>query len=521
MIPTAGLLLALGLFLQAPAWAASPAGVCPDCNIVLIAIDTLRPDHLGCYGYPKATSPHIDRLAARGVVFDDFIAPAILTPISMASMFTSRYPAANGYTHFSSVLDTATVVLPEVLKTHGYETAAFLTSPEFYKSARWRDTHGQTPKSVYSFGRGFGTYDGGTGIRGVPGDSFFQWLENNRRSKFFLWLPIGAVHSPYGLNVPTEIIRRFHPQDYQGQLGQRVFFQWSDAKRIYAGGLYPEPGLNESTAPVPSPLTAADHAMIIAAYDAGVSYTDAFIGKFLEALQKHGLDRKTIVIILSEHAEDLGEHGYYTHYDLYNTELKIPLIIVAPGLRAGRVAATVSGVDLAPTILEMAGIPAFHQAQGRSVLAVAAGASQTKAAPVFSQRMPPWELLLHDFMTMTPVPWKNRYQALLETLDLEAWKTTSTDVSAQDGRWKLIHRRSRSFLARASWWGFLTGRFKEWPEYELYDLKADPGESRNLAAARIEEAAHLKQALAVFEAKMDRHLIKRPATTPKQWIPYP
>jgi arylsulfatase A-like enzyme len=278
--------------------------------------------------------------------------------------------------------------------------------------------------------------------------------------------------------------------------------------RIYDGAFYPEPLAAASSATVSIPLTREDRNMMLASYDAGIYNTDAFIGRLWEALQRLQLDQKTIIIIFSEHSEDLGEHGYFGHYDLYNTELKVPLILVAPRLRPGRAAATVPGVDLAPTILDMAGIPVFHQAQGRSVLAAAAGAPQPEAL-AFSQRIPPWELVM------------GRNPALPEPRDREKWKTTSSDAAVQDRRWKLIHRRSRDFLAKAAWWGFVTGRFKVWPEYELYDLRADPGESRNLAAAAPKDAARLKPALAAFEAEMDQCLAKHPATPPKQWIPYP
>ncbi len=182
-----------------------------DTNVVMLSIDTLRHDHLGCYGYSRPTSPNIDRLAERSVVFDNFISQAVLTPVSQMSILTSQYPRVNGVVSFQPAVDLVTArTLPEILKAYGYTNAAFLSSPEF-RDDRYVGAGDETREL---FSRSFDFYVPPSGaFRDVP-SSALEWLRTHKDEKFFLWLPIGTVHWPYGSSVPAPNKTKFDPPDY-------------------------------------------------------------------------------------------------------------------------------------------------------------------------------------------------------------------------------------------------------------------------------------------------------------------
>ncbi|MBI3548936.1 MAG: sulfatase [Elusimicrobia bacterium] len=545
------LLSALLLAASPAAWAAEDVDSwkCPDCNIVLVEIDTLRPDHLGCYGYRRGTSPRIDALAAEGTVFDNFIVQAYLTPVSMASIFTSQYPSVNGFTSFSAAIDSSTAVLPEILRGHGFKTAAFLTSPEFY--SLYTPPWGERVDTISSFRRGFDVYDfpkespyfqPGTGsppsresareFRDVPGDEVFRWIENNRGSKFFLWLPIGAAHWPYGRTAPTETKERFFPHPPRGPIQKEGAKWWYPLGMIYKNRLHPLPDAPEWPRPGlfdegPLSVTPRDRSFLLGRYDAGVHHADSFVGRVWDALRKYSLDQKTIVIVTAEHAEDLGEHGYYSHYDIYNTELRAPLIVRHPRRQkaATRVDALVSGLDLGPGILELAGLPAMPHAQGVSFLRKLSAPDDDKSL-VFSERMPYWERVLYEMMLFNApkelASWRKTYLKRLEPYFGAGWDETTADTSVQDRRWHLIHRRAKELLRRISWWAYLTRQPIDPAEFELYDKRVDPLETRSVLEENPGPAAELKQRLAAFERDMDaRRKNKTPTHKPRRLIPYP
>ncbi|MFI5350774.1 MAG: sulfatase, partial [Elusimicrobiota bacterium] len=448
-----------------------PRGACPDCDIVLISIDTLRPDHLGAYGYSRNTSPNIDRLAARGTIFDHFVVQDFLTPMSMASLFTSQYPSVNGYDSFTSVLDTATLMLAEVLSSRGYATAAFTSSPELFGETSLPGvSHLFYP--VHTFSRGFDffghTKQDERRVYEVPDARVFGWLRKNKDRKFFLWVELGSVHWPYAKQAPLAVRNRFLGKPYAGSLGDLDWY--SQLGRVYRGCRYEKMGQPSSCLS----LTEDDREYVLGRYDAGIYYTDQFVGRLVRALREAGLHRKTIVLLHSIHAEDLGEHGYYTHYDIYNTELRGALIVVDPRIRApeARAAQLVSGIDLAPTILDLAGVSAFPGAMGRSFSGALSSAAATGDDVVFSERIPLFERGMYE----TPAA---RPDFKAEILDDAAYPVTKAfrimnagarvmwgfknsvnrrigdlaelrqgDVCVQDLNWKLIHRLARGVLSK-------------------------------------------------------------------------
>jgi arylsulfatase A-like enzyme len=251
-------------------------------------------------------------------------------------------------------------------------------------------------------------------------------------------------------------------------------------------------------------------------------------------------------VLHSIHAEELGEHGYYGHYDIYNTELRGALIVSDPRIHepAARAAQLVSGLDLAPTILDLAGIPVFHDAMGRSF----AGALSDPAAKtndfVFSERIPLFERVLNDLPSAAPnfkaevlnefpdkksrirdmglkVLWD--FKAALNRRIGDVNELRQGDVSFQDADWKLIHRGTRGALSKVSWWGFVSGKYPTIPEYELYHLSQDPLELHNALEENSELAASMKSRLSKFEEVLQRKRTERESRLgpPRQIILYP
>lgn len=290
-------------------------------NVILISIDTLRTDHLGMYGHPHDTSPNLDALAERSLVFDDMLTEIPLTSPSMCAMMTSLYPRITGATRNGLRLPDEVETTPQVFQDAEYETVCV--------TSNW------TLKDKLSgLARGFDVYD----------DDFHKkrWfflkserdadevtrraiklLENRDLSKpLFAWFHYSDPHAPYKK-------RRLH--------------------RVSKKSDYPDdPG-----------------AKIKARYDSEIHFTDAEIQKVLEKLPTEN----TFIIFVADHGESIEEHGYLGHgRRIYQTGLHIPFTIAGPGIEAGRTNMPARGVDLAPTLLGLANLAAPELMRGRNVL---------------------------------------------------------------------------------------------------------------------------------------------------------
>jgi arylsulfatase A-like enzyme len=490
--------------------------ICPDCNIILISLNCFRPDHLGFNGYPKGTSPNLDKLVQNSVVFDRFIVQSFWTNISMGSIFTSQYPSINGYNAFSAQLNPFITTLPEVLRSYGYKTALFCTQGNHYQIASF----GQMDPKVQPLLRGFETYQVTNlpAISSVPvqnlGDGLFKWLSENKKNKFFLWLPLGISHYPYGNFSDAEFrrktIARFGPASPDCKLDSQTYY--------YDGHFYNPPGhlLSISTGSIQQSEKA-----YIAGYDASIYMTDKMIADLLDELKRLKLLSKTILIIQGIHGEGLGEHKYYHHYDIYNTEIVQTLLITHPQVNmARRFSKPISGLDLAPTILEMAGAVPMHNAQGKSLVKYIVGTDT--ATPndvmVFSERVP-----LREFQMYYLGHYKSSYYTRIENALNNGWKLYNGDTCVQDQQWKLIHRRSWKVLPKISQWGNQSGRDISVPEYELYELTNDPTEQTNVADQYPMQLQRLKSALIPFEEEIDAANRRRELnqSTPLPVMPYP
>ncbi len=319
--------------------------------VILISIDTLRADHLSCYGYSRLKTPHIDSLTRGGTLFVEISSQAPITLPSHVSLFTSTYPFANGIRENAQVLPPGAVTLATVLVARGYSTAAFIGG--YFLAGR------------FGLAQGFETYDSPFDSRVINGaldlkrpalevlQSAENWLEQNSKSQFLLFIHLFDLHEPY---APPAAYRARAPQ------GE---------------------------------------------YDQELAYVDDSLGGFFDYLAQSGLDRRALVALFSDHGESLGDHGENTHgYFVYQSTLHVPLIFRWPGHDEDRSSkletrdsARVSSldfrfspsvdvpaglIDVAPTILSFLGIPSPPAFCGHSLLELAR-AGDSAPRDVYSQ----------------------------------------------------------------------------------------------------------------------------------------
>jgi arylsulfatase A-like enzyme len=326
-------------------------------NILLYVIDTLRADHLGIYGYPKPVSPHLDALAAESVVFDRAYAQSGWTRTSVASILTGLTPFAHRVLGREDALPASLPVLAGLLQASGYQTAGFVANVNLAPEL--------------GFGRGFDRYVPVYAQHDPPragwlNSELLSWLRSRQSgAPFFAYLHSMEPHDPY--DPPEPFRRRFAPH-----LSTSLR---SPAAAGIAAALAAHPGLT------PEEIRADFTAL----YDGEIAANDDEIGRLLQALRAAGLYDDTLIVVVSDHGEELLDHGLWGHgHSLYSEILHVPLILKLPGgRRAGeRRGDDASHVDLLPTLLAAAGVRLPAGAEGRDLLASSAGAAG--AAPVLS-----------------------------------------------------------------------------------------------------------------------------------------
>lgn len=312
-------------------------------NVLLITIDTLRPDRLHCYWQPRNRTPNIDQLAAQGARFANAFCDVTWTTPSMSSVMTGSYATRHGMRSTYQQLDPANVTLAEVLKQHDYQTAAII---------------GSFPLD-HSFGlnQGFDSYDDRfTSPIVVGGDAAAahvasQFSANVDDQRLFQYLKAQADAYRPDNEVSDAAIAWLRAKRHE------PFFLW-----VHYFGPHE---LNDMRL---TPEQQNDH--IIAAYDSDVERTDAQVGRLLDAMEQLGLQRHTLTILHADHGQSLGEHWYVGHgKNLYDPTLRIPLIVRYPGVvPAGTaVQALARNIDIMPTVLDLAGIQITHPIDGESL----------------------------------------------------------------------------------------------------------------------------------------------------------
>lgn len=321
-------------------------------NIVICVMDAARSDHLACYGYPRSTTPNIDRLAKQSVVFDRHYCQYTQTKASTASLFTGQYPATHGALRFVP-LDKSAFTIVKGLKAAGYQTALFSGSP-------WIN-----PKRGIGqeFDAAFITMPAGGGVGKVV-DDLRQWLHTKPAGRFFAYVHMLPPHPPY----PTE-------GTFTGQAPPR-----------FRTGRLPFPGIKDEAG-------AAGHDTIepddMNGYDDNLREADSAVQSITDLLVKGKDWDDTLFIVTADHGEAFGEHGYRWHTDCpYDEATHIPLIMRLPGSsgKHERVEALTETVDVLPTIFDLLAIPyPRDQVQGRSLRPLISGMASKVKDYVFSQ----------------------------------------------------------------------------------------------------------------------------------------
>jgi len=335
-------------------------------NIVLISIDSLRPDHLGCYGYARNTSPRIDQIAAEGALFQTAVSSTSWTLPAHCALFTGLSDSVHGCQDMDQRLPENRPTMATRLRDMGYATAGFFSGPALHP--------------VFGVAHGFDQYidctsfaelslklaesgqslDGGAVEAAAAAEvnsprvvrNVRTWLDRNQRRPFFLFIHFWDVHFDYMPPPPYD--RMFDP-DYTGTVtGENYFI---------------DPAINASM-----PRRDLDH--IIALYDGEIAWTDRHVGELLDELDSRGLRETTIVVLLADHGEEFFEHGRKTHrQSLYDEVIRIPLLVrfpgrIAPGQRLDHQARI---IDVLPTLLVLAGAPAPDGVMGRSLAGLLQG----------------------------------------------------------------------------------------------------------------------------------------------------
>lgn len=282
-------------------------------NIVLIVVDALRPDHLGCYGYGRETSPTLDRIAGQGVRFERVIAQSSWTKPSVSSLLTSTLPEVHQVKDIHDILNAGGTYLPSLLKAFGYVTGCIQTNPFL--------------SSVAGFAQGFDYYlelfeddAAASKPRGdYASEVVLEWLDRMHDDRFFLYLHLLDTHNPY---LPPEQFRIFGPRELD-------------------------------------------------LFDGEIRFVDHHLEAISDFLLRSGLEEKTVLLITSDHGEEFQEHGTRYHAKhVYEEVLRVPLIISAPLLLPAGVVvpAQVRSIDIVPTILDLLGISPDAAFQGESLL---------------------------------------------------------------------------------------------------------------------------------------------------------
>jgi len=410
-------------------------------NVILLVLDAARARELGCYGYGRPTSPEIDRLAREGVVFERAFTPAVYTLAAMSSVWTSEYPDRHhGEVSFSSRLPSNRLTLAEILTPRGIQTAGFVANA--------------VAGRVGGFDRGFAEFHELFLKYGSGADAFRHtlpdWLHANKDRRFFAYLHFREPHFPYDPDPPFDT--RFGPD---GPIPKAVRREMSWLTEANQGR---------------RPLTPEERDHLVRLYDGNVAFADQEIGALRRALEAEGLLDRTVVIVMADHGEGLGEHGWIGHnVQLYEESIHIPLVVRFPagkGPAGKRVAGLVDLLDMAPTIADVFGLlgqgGSDKQFQGRSLLPVIDGAPGKAAI-------------------LARTVWDRPRYAL------------------RDERFKLLYDTR-------------TG------EEQLFDVAADPGEARDLSRADPLRAAYFRQALHQWILGLGRRggAAEQAALTPEQ-----
>jgi choline-sulfatase len=322
--------------------------------VILIFMDAVRPDHLGCYGYDRNTSPRIDTMAAEGALFDDAVAEAPWTLPSVATVLSSTFPSQHGAKRREGKnvpMKSGEETFVEILGANGYRTCALSTAKIYTPSLGLKRGFEES----YVIG---GDNDVLEKVAAMElSGAAITWLRMHKQEKCFLLIHHYDTHYPY--KASAACANRFDP-DYNGEYRLRFGDSTLRILKKARAGRLAEIG-----------LTDADIRHIKALYDCEILRTDASIGMLADSLDAWGCLDKSMIIVTADHGEEFLEHGSIEHgQTVYDESLKVPLVIFAPSLveRGIRIEEQVGLIDIGPTILEAAGIRIPGTFEGRSLM---------------------------------------------------------------------------------------------------------------------------------------------------------
>ena len=428
-------------------------------NIIILCADTLRADHLGAYGYSKATSPWLDELAAGAVFFEDTHSQANNTNPSHASIFTSLYMSTHGILGNKGYrLSPQAVTLAEVLEQAGYQTAGFTSIRHLSFELNGLDqgfefhsgppTKADQPRGILKrfsrlLERDPPRYNGRSRAT-KTNERVFNWLDSQNDSRpLFLFVHYFDTHTPY--QPPQSYVDHFYqgnPNDPDNRSMLQLYLNHLTPKRVAVLVKW----LKNTT----------DIDYVRALYDGAIRYLDDQLKVLAQGLQERGLWQDSIVVFTADHGESLVEHGiYFSHVGLYEPSTRIPLIIRAPDWPPGTVTLRVQSIDIFPTVLALAGIEAPGRLEGLNL-----------------------------------VPWMTGKEGI--SLDDFSRPIYSEHANAQvlsitEGPWKFIHP---------------INPLEEMSKVEeLFNLEWDPLEEENLAEQHRQLASAMLQRLVQWQAQ--------------------
>lgn len=408
-------------------------------NVIIIVIDALRPDHLGCYGYSRNTSPNIDKLAGEGISFTQAIAPGGWTFESVPSILTGTYSFVHQIRDSSlAPMNHNIKTLSQELSTHNYQTVIFSNQP----SLKYIETSNYFQELFLDQG----TLEHKATITEYEfTDNIQAWLEKKgRAAQFFLYIHYWGCHVPYR---PAAAYKDKFCRDRYSKKHKNVpISKLNTADKMFDGiGRIPY---------VLAENNITDMYYYISQYDGVISYVDGQIGRLMDTLKRLKLDNDTMIILISDHGEMLGEHDmYFFHTGGYEENIRVPLIIRCPELfpRGKKISAQVSLIDIAPTVLEITGLNKPEYMQGESLLSF-----------------------------VKPFRSYNAKYALSSDRDI---------FTVRRGTWKLIYNSINH-------------------SYSLFDLKAVPKEENNLMYQRKDVIKLLARRMAQWRDKKNSSDLK-------------
>jgi len=425
-------------------------------NVLLVTLDTTRADHIGSYGYDRDTSPAIDAVAADAALFSQAYSVIPLTTPAHVSIMTGLHPLKHGIYRNSQFIPEELVTLAELLDGRGYDTGAFVSAIVLSGRSRIDD--------------GFDVYsDVPESPRGAPGeprsrmreadetvDSALGWLSRHHEQPFFLWVHLYEPHLPY---IPPDAYgRRFDPafDAYKMTIEERL-----------KSGEIPGPGPQDRELPpqlrrrgmgFPRALPPAEVAGMRHAYDGEIAYADAQLSRVLDFLKREQLYENTVVVVMGDHGEMLYEKRQYFghHHFMYEGSLKVPLILRFPGVAARRIDQRITIVDVLPTLLDALEIENASPMDGTSFWPLIREGKQVDGRP--------YEVLVSHSRRSGPGPGPGPGPGSPDGAIFDP-------AAALKDRWKLV-MTSPGDQPQAT--------------FELYDLRSDPGELKNLYDAERE-----------------------------------